>query len=41
MWDEVLNGTRPESTCRKRLGVVKETHCDIKNQVKGRAAIYG
>lgn len=33
VWDEELNGTRPEATCRKRLGIVKEVHCDMKNQV--------
>jgi hypothetical protein len=32
VWDEELNGTRPETTCRKRLGLVKEVHCDMKNQ---------
>lgn len=45
VWDEALNGTRPETTCRKRLGIVKEAQCDIKNQVgitwAHRAAVLG
>ena len=33
IWDAALNDTRPDSMCRKRLGVVTDAHCDIKNQV--------
>ncbi|KAL4441531.1 hypothetical protein ABPG77_002035 [Micractinium sp. CCAP 211/92] len=32
IWDEVLNGTRPEDECAQRLGVVKGTRCDFKTQ---------
>lgn len=32
MYDPDSNTTRPEDTCVQRLGVVKGTHCDPKNQ---------